>query len=1140
MERVLRLEDIRRAWETKDGDLADLVITLASLPDPGPGEDGAAPPRQGAPTFAAFAAEVQSQSFRTRKKPEERAHARIEGMKALEAPNAEVALPDRARLHEVILAMWADGGGFARDGLLQIIAGVPLTWGPWRALKRIFKEAEARGDAEIFGALAARFDVEFARVGSSVTHTDVSRRTLGYLVRRAWRRLRRQAEALPACYPDAAVDVLRFYPDQTRWTGTWIANHIFFHETHKFTRGRFKLDRRQGSLLTHRAYPELWRRTPRPLFTLLERARSEQSRGFAAAALKTDFRATLREVEPTWVARLVGVKSATVDDFVIWILANVPRFEQSAFRDLGLHTPVLTLLDSPSNDARAYAAAYARTHARTLPLDELIRLANNDHDEVRKLSRDLLHDRDPRKDVGLEGWGRLLGTPHGHELATAALRKHFGARELTPAWFKERLLEGSSQVFGFASDLLPKVHAPKALGADFFREVLDDPRLHASAARFALDALARFPRDAIDVDALKRDLLHPLTSTQVIAWIDEERIAPKDLGAETLKALAFHATWEEDAWVLALKKSGRHWARDLAFNEPLAHVALRWLSDVRKFSPADLGFEWLMRLAARSEPHYTAFAADYILRAFLPADFAPKTNAEGPASGGHAPAPTAPAEEDGERSPDLLEGESFLFTGKLATMTRSEATKKVTAANGKNASGVTAKLDNLVIGDDGSPLYGAGRKGSKQFAAEKLIAQGSAMKIISETAFLQRLAGETRTFSEDAITAGCEQLWRMATEPGPAGAPLQKLALKYLRHHHPDIGLELTDRPVDPGAEIPAEFLSFERVKPLFFDPREAIRAFALELARWELARQRPPIEAVVALCEAPHPEVRAFFAKALLSGETKEHQRFRIDPTMLTTEAVFSFCESLDAETRALGMQLIAKNPALAIPEELFRLTESPDRRVRAFVIRTLWAVYRDKGITSHWKPAAHAPLEASSALPAAAAAAKKSQPSGSKRETTSEKKGAPAAKSAEPAPERAEGPTRPASDGSLLAFLRRILFTIPPGRSPKGSANDAARAAPMPSDNAEDAGTAAETGPRATKRNRFARERLRPLPARKAKLGLIEVMRDLAVLDAAFAALATPLLEEFMGSRGSSERAACLVALTRIRKAHPSKDAA
>jgi hypothetical protein len=1090
MERALSFEDVRRAWDAKDGDLADLIVALAEQPDASPGES-TAPPREGALTLPVFTAELRAWDF-WRKTPEEKRHRRVEGFKALEAPGAEAELPDRMRLDTILLELWASDGAFERDTLMRIIARVPLAWGPWRALKRIFKEAEARGDWEAQGALAARFDAAFSMGGQY--QREISRKTLGYLTRRVWRNLRRCAETLPAAYADAAASVLRFYDeDSTRWLGTWVYNHIVFHETKKYTRRRFNLDRRTTSLTQYRAYAELWRRTPRPLFTLLERAQADQVRGFAVAALKTDFRAQLRDVEPAWAARLVAVGSYAVDDFVIWLFANVPRFEQGAFRELGLHAAVLALLDSPSDDARKYAAAYARTHARDLSLDELIRLANNDSEEVRKVARDLLADRDPRKDVGLEGWGRLLGTEHGHEPAAAAIRKYFGAKELTPEWFRERLLSDSDEVFELASDLLGKIHAPKALGAAFFQGLLDDPRLTLAAARFALDALARFPDGDLDGDFIRRMLVHPITSGTVALWIEEERVKAKDLGAPLLRALAFRPTWDADPWALELKASGRPWAKELAWSPRLSTIALKLLSDVRKFSPGELGFDWLMQLAGRSEKEYADFAVEYMIKAFLPADFAPKKEEPKPAKVEKA----KPATID-------LKGQSFLFTGKLATMQRGEATKKVTGANGKNASSVNAKLDYLVIGDEGSPLYGAGRKGSKQVDAEKLVAGGAPIKIISETAFLQMLAGEQRTFSSDTVTEGAERLWTLATEPGPIDAPLRIFALRYLRRHHPDISLAMTDRPVDPGAEVPASFLTFDRVRPLFSDPREPIRAFALELARWELARWKPSIEAVVELCEAPYADVRDFLAKALTVGEEKEHARYRMPPEALTADAVYRFCESLDAETRALGMRLIGLNPRLAIPEELFRLTESPDRQVRAFVIRTVWSLYRDKGITLHWKPAPKPEITVGKKADAAKKAA--------------------AAPPAGP-PQRPAG--RPAGDDALRDFLRRILFTVSPGRMKSQVAKAAPTVGGKPT---------AKAAPVA---------RTRPIPARKAKLALVEALRDLAVEDLAFAAVVEPLFQEFSATRGASERAACLVALIRIaaaRKAapQPSKVAA
>src|SRR5207244_10910831 len=62
----------------------------------------------------------------------------------------------------------------------------------------------------------------------------------------------------------------------------------------------------------------------------------------------------------------------------------------------------------------------------------------------------------------------------------------------------------------------------------------------------------------------------------------------------------------------------------------------------------------------------------------------------------------------------------------------------------------------------------------------------------------------------------------------------------------------------------------------------------------------------------------------------------------------------------------------------------------------------------------------------------------------------------------------------------------------------------------------------------------RVKPRPARKAKLHLVEVMRDLALEDVNFARVILPVFEEFMTTRGQSEFAATLVAVTRIKHAH------
>ena len=1024
---MLHLKDLHLAWDARDPELVTLVEALATQED----ETPETPIRDGAPTFDAFLRELRSWAFR-RKSKDEQAHYRREQVKALEAPEAEVPLPDRLRLHEIILTLWNDNGVFARTCLLKVIASVRLAYGPWRALKRIFKEAETKGDTEIYGALAARFDMAHA----SGDH-GVSGATLMYLVRRAWRYLRRTGVSLPVAYADTAADVLAHYTDGTRWQRTWTANHVFFHQTKAYNRNRFTFGSLPKNLIKDRAFADLWKRSPRPLFSLLERARSDQVRAFATEALKADFRAVLREVEPSWVARLVGVGSKAIDDFVVWILTNVPRFEQGAFRSLGLHDAVLRLFDSPSAEARAYAAGYARTHARDLSVSELVRLVDNSSDAVRKLAIDLLQGRDPRREIGLDAWGWLLETKYGHKLAAESLQKNFGARELTPAWFKARLFSPSQETFAFIRKLLPQIHPPAQLGPGFYTDLIDslvdpDTDIAERIALFALTELAAFDVNALDRDFLRRILLLPRTRARSSAWIDEGRLKPDRVPLDFWKALAFHPAWEADPWLAEFRRSDRLWARALEFDEDLADRVLAWLGDVRRFAPADLGYAWLMQLVDRSEPRYHDFAVEVMIKALRPADFAPRQETAA------ATAPTAAAIN--------LDGASFLFTGKMATMPRKDAEDKVKQLGGVKASSVGKSLHYLVIGDEGSPLYSGGRKGDKQVKAEQLNAAGANIRIISETAFLQMLSGTAPTAAgADTTLAGCEVLWQMAVAPGAAEARRGEFARKYIQRHHPDIALAQTDRPVDPGAEVPPEFLTFARVEPLFAETRKPLRDFALELARWEFARWKPPAEALLALSELPHADVRQFVAEALLADDAPEKRRFRIDPDTLAPEAVYRFCESTDPETRKLGMQIIRRSPRLQVPEEMFRLTESPDRLIRGFVIRSLWAVYRARGVTADWKP----PVPPASTIgPAAKKAAAEPEPRGPG------------------VPHRPE--KLPGQAISLAEFLRRVLFEVPPGPPPK-----------------------AADAPEAT-------QRLKPLPARKAKLELVDVMRDLAIEDA------------------------------------------
>ncbi len=93
-------------------------------------------------------------------------------------------------------------------------------------------------------------------------------------------------------------------------------------------------------------------------------------------------------------------------------------------------------------------------------------------------------------------------------------------------------------------------------------------------------------------------------------------------------------------------------------------------------------------------------------------------------------------EEKANAKAGQFSGKSFLFTGKMASLSRGDAEKRVEAEGGEIASGVSKDLDFLVIGSEG---YQNRQKGQKWLKAEALVQKGAALRIISEEEFLNML-----------------------------------------------------------------------------------------------------------------------------------------------------------------------------------------------------------------------------------------------------------------------------------------------------------------------------------------------------------------------------------------------------------------
>lgn len=618
----LTLTDVEKAWQARDSITSSLLIQLVQSPEP---QRPARQKREGEYTFEEFISEIHSERFRWKSDGEQK-HFRQEAIQRLESGEGE-PLADKYLSYQFIIKLWEDDSWFSRKCLLEIIEKIPLVYGPWKGLKYVFKQAEGR-DIEIYAALAARFDQELC--GSNA---QVRKATLIYLCRRAWRYLRNLGRSLPVVYPDHACQVLQHYQDEVYLNNAWIMNHIFFHESGEYGSSTFYMY--EDDLISDRAFAELWARSPRPLFSLLENAKAERVREFAIESLKTDFANTLRELEATWVMQLSAVASAKIDDFIVWLIKNVPRFEQSALKKLGLHEVVLKLFDSHSAKARIFAAEYARVYARDLPIGKLIELLYNTGKEIKQFALDMLREKDIRKDIGLDNLTLILQAPAAYQFASEALLSQYSSKELTAEWFLQCLLSDSEEPRKFAFAQLLQIHKREKLGMEYFSGIIlqlmhkDTWQAHylirdhhIKLAEFAFEQLEKFDQQQLPVDFMQQIMIWPVSGGRVEKWVKHGDYQSNTLPIEFYRELAYEPYWHKSHWLKQMYAQYKLKPNQIEFNESLSAQIFEWLQDNRRFPAKQIGFDWLMELLQSDHTQYQTFASEMLLNRFNPADFA--------------------------------------------------------------------------------------------------------------------------------------------------------------------------------------------------------------------------------------------------------------------------------------------------------------------------------------------------------------------------------------------------------------------------------------------------------------------------------------------------------------------------------------
>ncbi|KIG19441.1 hypothetical protein DB30_02722 [Enhygromyxa salina] len=588
MNREVTYEDITGAVENRDPQLADLVVRYLLLPDPPEDraeeaeQSEARPLSQDAWTLQKLRSTLAPYSL-WGKSADEVKNIRLDAWEQL---MAAAHPPPRLRLGDLLISIYERGEESDRSALVDIFRSAKLGWGVWRAAKHIYKQAEQRHDAELFGVLAWRLDVYHR----SPNHpNEVSQATTTYMRRRAWRYLRQLGNAVPELYPQFAVQVLRHYERDFNPYGCWIIQQIWNHQA-LIGRRNAGWNAQPPDKLSNRAYDKAWKISAEPLLRLIEDSENDGVLRFATRSLEADFPETLREVDPAWLGRLGKKPAGSVHEFVVSLLEGSPEFHQSKLAGLGLHDMVLELLGSPSEKAAKYAIDYANAHGGKITAARLIELLRTGTKAAQKFAEARLEKLSP-KDIGLVGLVGLLGTS-AQKFAIKMIESGFTPADLSPELYTD-LLVGGWQQRRWVEEFFNK-HKQQP-SAELLKFAAQSPKLGYWDKRAAFQALGSRKASEIGVEWIKQKLLDPEFSDEVGGWLSNGMLKGDQLDVE--------------------------WLKGLSMNARLRGVALRVLGNTKLVAPKRVGLGWLLVMARQSDPELYGFARNHLLEHFEPSDF---------------------------------------------------------------------------------------------------------------------------------------------------------------------------------------------------------------------------------------------------------------------------------------------------------------------------------------------------------------------------------------------------------------------------------------------------------------------------------------------------------------------------------------
>ncbi len=254
--------------------------------------------------------------------PDIRAH-KDDPAKLVETVMDRVSTEAKTYARSLYPLYFADHVG-AHQAVAQAMRSVPLSANYFAQMRSIFKAAEFRRDAMMFGIIAHRFantrpavwSWDFDDQGGELSGPPFMRTTRNYLRRRVWRTLRQLGRDESPDFVRMATGVLLPYKDTDRqrpverhyepWSGssrtlrwgpwghTWTLSHLLFGNSNRFiphsasTYFRVRDGAQADATPTKReeSFSHLWDRTPQALLHLLDESRCEDVHRFAVKAVR--------------------------------------------------------------------------------------------------------------------------------------------------------------------------------------------------------------------------------------------------------------------------------------------------------------------------------------------------------------------------------------------------------------------------------------------------------------------------------------------------------------------------------------------------------------------------------------------------------------------------------------------------------------------------------------------------------------------------------------------------------------------------------------------------------------------------------------------------------------------------------------